>query len=126
MTFSELNKNQLNVDLQSATYAIEDNKDTCNCNSTNKELVQLIVQSPLLLIIEKVYKKNRQNFQERPQEYEKERADIQVLDQLLEQILTGKYKMLKSKIKLDKLGYKHSDKYLNGLDLKKILLGSSE
>ena len=99
--------------------AIEAEKPSCDCNlGTNKELVDLILKSPLLPVIERFHNETKLD------DKSKSRIDVQVTDYLLNQILTGKYSILKEKIQIDKVA--KNDKYFNGLDIKKILLGATD
>jgi hypothetical protein len=41
-------------------------------------------------------------------------------------IMTGKYGVLRDQVRLDKVGLKQCDRYLNGLDVKKITLSAQE
>ena len=80
--------------MQSLTLPKQHLASDCECNSTNQELMQLILQSPLFPVVEDLCKSTLRAEAERPV-VRKERVDIQVLDRLLDQIMTGKYSMLR-------------------------------
>ena len=85
--------------------------------------MQLILQSPLFPVVEDLCKSTLRAEAERPV-VRKERVDIQVLDRLLDQIMTGKYSMLREQVRIDKVGLRHCERYFSGLDIKKITLSA--
>lgn len=51
---------------------------------------------------------------------------MQVLDKLLNEVLSGKYVVQKDLVQFDKVGLRQSEKYMNGLDLSRLKVSADE
>lgn len=94
----------------------------CHCQSTNSELMQLLLQSPLLPVVE-----------ERAKEAlrcglagQGKRVDLIVLDRLLDDVLSGKYVMQRELVQFDKVALKTCEKYMNGLNITALKVTADE